>query len=101
MTFWFPHSCSFFVLHELGLAVDDGVCQFVEQTEGEVSPVDKAAAMKAAMEKRAVTFRIKMEKLVVVSSLELTDGWLREVGTLNLCPYLSFSLSFRRRLGNS
>jgi hypothetical protein len=50
MTFWFLHTYSLFVQHELGLATDDGVHQFVEQLEGEVSPADKAAAMKAAIE---------------------------------------------------
>ena len=49
MACWFPHSCSPFVQHELSLAADDGVRQLVEQTEGEVSPADKAVAMKAAV----------------------------------------------------
>ena len=73
--------------HELGLAADDGVRQLVEQSEGEVSPVEKTAVMKAAVEKRVVALRMKMGKLVVVANPELTDGWLREVRTLNLCPY--------------
>ena len=73
--------------HELGLAADDGVRQLVEQSEGEVSPAEKTAVMKAAVEKRAVALRMKMGKLVVVANPELTDGWLREVRTLNLCPY--------------
>ena len=71
--------------HELGLAADDGVRHLVEQTEGEVSHADKAAAMKAAVEKRVVALRIKMGKLLAVSNPELTDGWLREVRSLNLC----------------
>ena len=74
--------CSLFVQHELGLAADEGIRQLVEQSEGEVSPADKAAAMKAAMEKRAVALRMKMGKLVAVANPELTDGWLREVRTL-------------------
>ena len=65
--------------HELSLAADDGVRQLLEQTEGEVSPADKAAAMKAAVEKKAVALRMKMGKLVAVANPELTDGWLREV----------------------
>ena len=97
MTFWFPHSCSLFVHHELGFAADDGVCQLVEQTKGEISPADKAAAMKAAIEKRAVALHKKMGKLVAMSNPELTDGWLREVGTLNLCPYLYFELILQKR----
>ena len=97
MTFSFPHSCSFFVQHELGLAADDGVRHLVEQTEGNVSAVDKAAAMKAAVDKRAVTLRIKMEKLVVVSNPDLIDGWLREVRTLNLFPYQYFQLILEKR----
>jgi hypothetical protein len=59
----------------------------VEQSEGKVFHADKAAAMKSAIEKKAVTLRTKMGKLVVVSKPELTNGWLHEVGTLNLCPY--------------
>ena len=61
--------------HELGFAADEGVRQLVEQTEHEVSLADKAAAMKATSEKRAVALRKKMGKLVVVSNPELTDGW--------------------------
>ena len=72
--------------HELGPAVDDGVRQLVEQSEEAVSHVDKAAAMKAAVEKRTVELRIKMGKFVVVSNPELTDSWLCEVRTLSLCP---------------
>ena len=41
--------------------------------------------MKAAIEKRVVALRIKMGKLIVVSNPELTDGWLRELRSLNLC----------------
>ena len=82
---WLSSSLS--LQHELGVTVDEGVRHLVEQTEGEVSPADKAAAMKAAVEKRAVALRIKMQKWVVVSNPELTNGWLREVRTLNLCPY--------------
>ena len=91
------HSCSLFVQHELGLAADDGVRQLVEQTEGEVSPADKAAAMNAAIEKRVVALRIKMGKLVAVANPELTDGWLREVGTLHLCPYQFVQLILEKR----
>ena len=83
--------------HELGLAADDGVRHLVEQAEGEVSPADKAAAMKAAIEKRAVALRMKMGKLVAVSNPELTDGWLREVRTSTL-SYQFLSLFLRRGL---
>ena len=65
--------------HELGVAADEGVRHLVEQTEGKVSPADKVAAMKAAIEKRVVALHMKMGKLVAVSNPELTDGWLREV----------------------
>ena len=85
MAFWDPHVFPPIVQHELGLAADDGVRHLVEQTEGEVSPADKAAAMKAAVEKRAVALRIKMGKLLAVSNPELTVGWLREVRSLNVC----------------
>ena len=92
---------AFLVQHELGLAADDGVRHLVEQTEGEVTPADKASAMSAAIEKKAVALRIKMGKLVAVANPELTDGWLREVGALNLCCINLFRLSLRRGLGNS
>lgn len=81
MIFWFLIPS---VQHELGLAADDGVRQLVELTEGQISPADKAAAMKAAIEKKAVALRNKMGKLVAVSNPELTDGWLREVRIVNL-----------------
>ena len=87
--------------HELGLVADFSVRQLVEQSEGEVSPADKAVAMKAATEKRIVALCMKMGKLVFVSNVELTNGWFREVRTLNLCPYQSIQLILRRRLRNS
>ncbi len=58
--------------------------QLLEQSEGEVSQADKAAAMKASVEKRAIALRMKMGKLVAVSNPELTEGWLREVLTSTL-----------------
>jgi hypothetical protein len=85
------------VQHELGLAADDDLRLLVEQTEGEVSPADKVAAMKAAVEKRAVQLRMKMGKLVAISNPEFTDGWLHEVRLRNLCPYQSFQLIFDKR----
>jgi hypothetical protein len=87
--YWFPHSCSLFVQHELGIAADDGLRQLLEQSEGEVSSADKAAAMNSAIEKRAVQLRMKMGKLVAVANPKLSDGWLREVHTLEHCPYQS------------
>jgi len=56
------------VQHELGIAADDGVRQLVEQTEGEVSPTDKAAAMKATVEKKAVALRMKMGNVATLAS---------------------------------
>ena len=94
----FLHSFSLFVQHELGLAADDGVRQLQEQAEGEVSPADKAAAMKAAIEKRVVALRMKMGKLVAVSNPELTEGWLREVGTQVLFPSHSVQLILKMGL---
>ena len=96
----FPYDilvCEFFVQHELGLAADDGVRHLVEQSEGEVTPADKASAMSAAIEKKAVALRIKMGKLVAVANPELTDGWLREVGALNLCLYQPVQLILEKR----
>ena len=57
--------------HELGLAADEGARQLLEQSEGEVSPADKAAVMKAAVEKRVVALRMKMGKLVVCRTRSL------------------------------
>ena len=88
---------AFLVQHELGLAADDGVRHLVEQTEGEVTPADKASAMSAAIEKKVVALRIKMGKLVAVANPELTDGWLREVGALNLCLYQPVQLILEKR----
>lgn len=65
--------------HELGLAADEGVRQLVEQSDGEVSAAEKAAAMKVATTKRAEALQKKMSKLVAVANPELTEGWLREV----------------------
>ena len=56
--------------------------------------------MTAAIEKRAVALRIKMGKLVAVANPELTDGWLREVGSLNLCPYQFIQLILEKRTHN-
>jgi hypothetical protein len=101
LEFWLFHFCSLFVQHELGVAADDGLRHLVEQTEGEVSPADKAAAMTAAIEKRAVQLRIKMGKLVAVANPELTDGWLREVSTSTFVHIKLLSLYLRRALRNS
>ena len=78
--------------HELSLAADEGARQLVEQSKGEVSPDNKAAAMKAVVEKRSVALRMKMRKLVVVANPKLTGGWLCEVRSLILCPYQIFKL---------
>ena len=75
------HSFPLLVQHEFGLAADEGVRHLVEQTEGEVSPVEKAAAMKAAFDKKIVALRNKMGKFVAVSNPEHSAGWLRKVGT--------------------
>jgi hypothetical protein len=69
--------------HELALAADEGVCQLLEQTDGEVSAAEKTAAMKVAASKRAEALHKKMSKLVCVTNPDLTDRWLREV-----CPQL-------------
>ena len=94
LTYWFRLT---FLQHELGLAADDGLRLLVEQTEGEVSSVDKVAAMKAAVEKRAVALRMKMGKLVAVSNPDLTDGWLNEVRSGNFCPYQIFQFILAKR----
>jgi len=68
--------------HALGLAADEGVRQLVEQSDVEVSAVQKATAMKIATKKRAKQLHKKMSKLVGLANPDLTDGWLREVYTL-------------------
>jgi hypothetical protein len=68
--------------HELGLAADEGVRQLMEQSDVEVSAVQKATAMKIATKKRAKQLHKKMSKLVGLANPDLTDGWLREVYTL-------------------
>jgi hypothetical protein len=65
--------------HEISIAADEGVRQLVEQSDGDVSPAQKAAAMKSAVEKRCIALRQKMGKLVAVVNPNLTDGWFDEV----------------------
>jgi len=67
------------VQHEISLAADEGARLLIEQSDGDVSAEDKAAAMKLAVEKRCVALKQKMGKLVAVANPELTDGWLHEV----------------------
>jgi hypothetical protein len=86
--------------HELGLAADDGLRLLVEQTEGEVSSADKVAAIKTAVEKRAVQLHMKMGKLVAVSNPELTDEWLNEVRTRNIFSFQYFQLILDKRISD-
>jgi hypothetical protein len=65
--------------HEISMAADEGVRQLIEQSDGDVSPAQKAAAMKSAVDKRCISLRQKMGKLVTVANPELTDGWFDEV----------------------
>jgi hypothetical protein len=65
--------------HEISMAADEGVRQLIEQSDGNVSPAQKAAAMKSAVDKRCILLRQKMGKLVAVANPELTDGWFDEV----------------------
>jgi hypothetical protein len=65
--------------HEISMAADEGVRQLIEQSDGDVSPVQKAAAMKSAVDKRCISLRQKMGKLVAVANPELTEGWFDEV----------------------
>ncbi len=68
-----------FLQHELAQAADEGVRQLIEQTDGEVSAIEKAAAMKMAASKKAEALHKKMSKLICVANPELTDAWLQEV----------------------
>jgi len=65
--------------HEISIAADNGVRQLIEETDGDATDSDKAAAMKSAVEKKISALRLKMGKLVAVAHPDLTDGWLREV----------------------
>jgi hypothetical protein len=65
--------------HEISMAADEGVRQLIEQSDGDVSPAQKSAAMKSAVDKRCISLRQKMGKLVAVANPELTDGWFDEV----------------------
>jgi hypothetical protein len=65
--------------HEISMAADEGVRQLIEQSDGDVSPAQKAAAMKSAVDKRRISMRQKMGKLVAVANPELTEGWFDEV----------------------
>ena len=65
--------------HEISIAADEGLRQYIEQTDGEVTATEKAAAMKSAVDKKIEKLRIKMGKLVCVANPDLTDGWLQEV----------------------
>jgi hypothetical protein len=69
--------------HELAQTADEGVRQLIEQTDGDVSASEKAAAMKAAASKKAEALHKKMSKLVCVANPDLTDAWLREVYALH------------------
>ena len=65
--------------HEISMAADEGVRQLIELSEVDVSPAQKTAAMKSAVEKRCFALRQKMGKLVAVANPNLTDGWFDEV----------------------
>ena len=65
--------------HEISMAADEGVRQLIEQSDGDVSPAQKASAMKSAVDKRCISLRQKMAKLIAVANPELTDGWFDEV----------------------
>ena len=80
--------------HELGLAADEGVRQLVEQSDVQVSAIEKATAMKVATKKRAKQLHKKMSKLVALANPDLTDGWLREVKTL-ISKYIFESTCFQ------
>jgi len=75
------NDCKIIILnqHEISMAADEGVRLLVEQSDGDLSPAQKTAAMKTAVEKRCITLRQKMGKLVAVANPELTDRCLQEV----------------------
>ena len=78
----------FSLQHELAQAADEGVRQLIEQTDGDVSATEKAAAMKVAATKKAEVLHKKMSKLVCVANPELTDAWLQEVCQNRKCLIL-------------
>jgi hypothetical protein len=65
--------------HEISMAADEGVRQLIEQSDGDGSPAQKVAAMKSAVDKRCISLRQNMRKLVAVANPELTEGWFDEV----------------------
>ena len=70
------------------MAADEGVRQLIEQSDVDVSPARKAAAMRSAVEKRCFALRQKMNKLVAVANPDLTDGWFDEVSCISLNPMI-------------
>ena len=62
--------------YELGLTVDEGVRQLVEQTDREVCVAEKTVTMKVVASKRAEALHKKMSKLVCMANPKLTDEWL-------------------------
>ena len=61
------------------MAADEGIRQLIEQSDGDVPPAKKTAAMKSTMDKRCISLRQKMGNLVAVANPNLTDGWFDEV----------------------
>jgi hypothetical protein len=76
------------------MSADEGVRQLTEQSDGDITASDKAAAMKSAVEKKCIALRQKMGKLVAVANPDLTDGWFQEVSALQHWPinkYICFT----------
>jgi hypothetical protein len=48
--------------HEINMAADEGIRQLIEQSDGDVPPAQKTAAMKSTMDKRCILLRQKMGK---------------------------------------
>lgn len=65
--------------HQISIAAGEGVRLHNEHGDGDVTAASTAGAMHAATEEKTQKLSIKMEKLVAVANLELTDGWLKEV----------------------
>ncbi len=71
-----------FSQHEISMAADEGVRQLIEQSDVVVSPAQKTAVMKSAVDKRCIALHHKMQKLVAVANPDLTDGWFDEVSCI-------------------
>ena len=68
--------------YKISMVADEGVRQLIEQSDVDVSPAQKAAAMKSAVDKRCIALRQKLVNLVAVANPNLTYGWFDVVSRI-------------------